>query len=73
MIDLNLNSALLKELTTTIMPFGKYQGRILADIPEPYLIWLQGQGFPHGKLGQMLALMYEIRLNGLEKLLQPLR
>jgi uncharacterized protein (DUF3820 family) len=73
MEDFALNPERLKELTTTAMPYGKYQGRVLADIPEHYLVWLAGAGFPKGKLGELLALMYEIRLNGLEGLLQPLR
>lgn len=64
---------LLRDLVTNEMPFGKYQGRILADVPEHYLVWLAGKGFPQGKLGQQLALFYEIKLNGLEGLLQPLR
>jgi hypothetical protein len=73
MDNVDLNPELLRELLTTPMPYGKYQGKMLADIPEHYLVWMAGQGFPRGKLGQMLALMYEIRLNGLETLLQPLR
>lgn len=64
---------LLRDLVTSEMPFGKYQGRVLADVPEHYLVWLAGKGFPQGKLGQQLALLYEIKLNGLEGLLQPLR
>ena len=64
---------LLRDLVTAEMPFGKYQGRVLADVPEHYLVWLAGKGFPQGKLGQQLALLYEIKLNGLEGLLQPLR
>lgn len=64
---------LLQERATTTMPYGKYQGRILADIPEAYLIWLANAGFPNGKLGQQLGLLYEIKLNGLESLLTPLR
>lgn len=64
---------LLRDLVITEMPFGKYQGRLLADIPEPYLVWMAGKGFPAGKLGQQLALIYEIKLYGLESLLQPLR
>jgi uncharacterized protein (DUF3820 family) len=64
---------LLKDLVTTSMPYGKYAGHLIADIPEHYLMWMGREGFPKGKLGQLLALMYEIRLNGLEKLLTPLR
>jgi uncharacterized protein (DUF3820 family) len=64
---------LLKDLVTTPMPYGKYAGHFIADIPEHYLMWMGREGFPKGKLGQLLALMYEIRLNGLEKLLTPLR
>jgi uncharacterized protein (DUF3820 family) len=64
---------LLKDLVTTPMPYGKYAGHLIADIPEHYLMWMGREGFPKGKLGQLLALMYEIRLNGLEKLLTPLR
>lgn len=64
---------LLKELVTTPMPYGKYAGHVIADIPEHYLMWMGREGFPKGKLGQLLGLMYEIRLNGLEKLLDPLK
>ncbi|MBC3767156.1 DUF3820 family protein [Neptunicella marina] len=54
------------------MPFGKYKGMKLIHLPEPYLVWFHKQGFPDGKLGQQLALMYEIKLNGLEKNLTDL-
>ena len=50
------------------MPFGRYKGRRLLDLPEPYLVWFHANGFPAGKLGQQLALMCEIKLNGLERL-----
>ncbi len=54
------------------MPFGKYAGCKLLHLPEPYLVWFYKKGFPEGKLGKQLALIYEIKLNGLEKMLQPL-
>ena len=63
----------LKLLATMDMPFGKYTGRKLVDLPEPYLVWFANQGFPPGKLGELMALLYEIKLNGLESLLNPLR
>jgi uncharacterized protein (DUF3820 family) len=63
----------LLELTAARMPFGKYQGRRLIDLPEKYLVWFAGLGFPEGKLGRMLQAVYEIKLNGLESLLDPLR
>jgi uncharacterized protein (DUF3820 family) len=64
---------LIKDLVTTKMPYGKYAGSLIADIPEHYLVWMARSGFPKGKLGQLLALMHEIRLNGLEPILAPLR
>lgn len=54
------------------MPFGKYAGRKLLELPEPYLVWFSQKGFPEGKLGQQLALMHEVKVNGLETMLQPL-
>ncbi len=54
------------------MPFGKYAGRKLLFLPEPYLVWFSQQGFPQGKLGQQLALVHEIKVNGLESMLAPL-
>ena len=55
------------------MPFGKYQGRLLIDIPEEYLLWLNNKGMPDGKLGLLLSLVLEIKMNGLEDILNPLR
>lgn len=54
------------------MPFGRFKGSRLIDLPEPYVVWFKGQGFPGGLLGERLALMYEIKVNGLEKLIRPL-
>ncbi len=62
----------LSEALNQIMPFGKYAGRKLIHLPEPYLVWFNSKGFPEGKLGRQLALMYEVKLNGLEKMLEPL-
>lgn len=68
-----MNPELLKELVTMRMPFGKYQGKLLCDLPEHYLVWYHSKGFPAGKLGMLLHTLYEIKLNGLEYLLQPLK
>jgi uncharacterized protein (DUF3820 family) len=68
---LNDQQALIEAINQT-MPFGKYAGRKLLQLPEPYLVWFHSKGFPEGKLGQQLALMYEVKLNGLEGMLQPL-
>jgi len=63
----------LLKLVRTRMPFGKYKGRLLIDLPEAYIVWFAQQGFPKGELGNMLECVYEIKLNGLEYLLDPLR
>ena len=62
----------LLDLVTKEMPFGKYKGRKIYQLPEPYLLWFARQGFPEGKLGMWLQTMYEIKLNGLEYLLKPI-
>ena len=62
----------LVELANARMPFGKYEGKLLIELPEHYLVWYQNKGFPKGKLGSQLAQMMEIKLNGLEKLIYPL-
>jgi uncharacterized protein len=67
------DAELLLKVAGTRMPFGKYAGRKLIDLPEPYLVWFAQQGFPRGQLGGLLQLAYEIKLNGLEHLLAPLR
>ncbi len=63
----------LNALVTTKMPFGKYKDTLICNLPEAYLVWFQRNGYPKGKLGVLLATMYEIKLNGLEYLLHPLR
>lgn len=68
-----MNPEILTELVTVKMPFGKYQGYTLCNLPEPYLVWFHQKGFPLGKLGIQLATLYEIKLNGLEYLLDPLK
>jgi len=68
-----MNPQLLQDLVTMQMPFGKYKGRIMCDLPESYLVWFHQEGFPPGKLGEMIATLYEIKLNGLEYLLEPLK
>lgn len=63
----------LLKLATLPMPFGKYKGRVLIDLPEEYLLWFAKKGFPEGQLGRLLQLALEIRINGLEQLLMPLK
>jgi uncharacterized protein (DUF3820 family) len=63
----------LQLLVSYTMPYGKYKGRLLADLPGQYLNWFAREGFPAGELGRLLALMQEIDHNGLSPLLEPLR
>ena len=63
----------LKKLLKTKMPYGKYKGLYLVDLPEPYVIWYHSKGFPSGQLGKMLSTVYEIKLNGLEGMINELR
>jgi uncharacterized protein len=68
-----MTSADLEKLVTLTMPFGKYEGRLIADLPGPYLNWFAREGFPSSEIGQLLQLMHEIDHNGLSPLLDPLR
>jgi len=64
---------ILIDLAKTKMPFGKYEGKFLIDLPEYYIVWYKNKGFPKGKLGDQLALIYEIKLNGLETLIRNIK
>jgi uncharacterized protein (DUF3820 family) len=63
----------LKTLAHTQMPFGKYKGRYLIDLPEHYIVWYHAKGFPKGKMGELLSLVYELKLNGLEYLIYQIK
>jgi hypothetical protein len=67
------NPKRLLALATTRMPFGKYKGRLLVDLPEPYVVWYHRSGYPAGDMGGLLRELYEIKVNGLEPLLDPFR
>lgn len=68
-----LNPNLLTELVEMEMPFGRFKNRMLCDLPVSYLEWFACEGFPKGKLGMLLSTIYEIKINGLEDLLKPLK
>jgi uncharacterized protein (DUF3820 family) len=68
-----MNANSLEKLARMEMPFGKYKGRPLIDLPEPYVVWFAREGFPEGELGMLLGLLYEIKTNGLEHLVKRLR
>ena len=69
----SIDPEILIQLTRMRMPYGRYKDRILCDLPEPYLVWFHRKGFPSGKLGLLLESLYEIKLNGLEYLLKPMK
>ncbi|GGD25899.1 DUF3820 family protein [Flavobacterium orientale] len=70
---MNFQQQLLIELAHTKMPFGKYEGRFLIDLPEYYVVWYHRKGFPKGKLGEQLQLIYELKLNGLEEIVRTIK
>ena len=68
-----MNNEILKEIITTPMPYGKYKGTIIADLPVYYLEWFSTQGFPNGKLGMLLSTVFEIKTNGLQEIIDNLK
>ncbi len=64
---------LLKDLVRVRMPFGKHKGKLIADIPEAYLLWFNSKGFPPGKLGMLMSTCYEMKLNGMDNMLYELK
>lgn len=73
MPEISDNHKELLKLVQAKMPFGKYKNRFLIDLPEYYVVWYKNKGWPAGKLGKQLQLVYEIKLNGLEDLIRKLR
>lgn len=67
------NQDILIKLAHTKMPFGKYEGRYLIDLPEYYVVWYSQKGFPKGQLGEQLRLVYELKINGLEELVRNIQ
>ncbi len=67
------DSTFMIKLVQARMPFGKYQGRFITDLPVHYLEWFSREGFPNGDLGQYLSTMYEVKMNGIEKVLEPIK
>ena len=67
------NQQQLVKLAHTKMPFGKYEGKFLIDLPEYYVVWYNNKGFPKGELGEQLKLIYELKLNGLEELIRNIK
>lgn len=72
-MDNKLNQEFLVKLANTKMPFGKYKGWDLIDLPEHYIVWYHAKGFPKNKIGEMLGLVYELKLNGLEYLIHEIK
>ncbi len=72
-MEVNFDKRKLVELAHYRMPFGKYKGRYLVDLPEAYFVWFKQKGFPDGKLGRLLQSMHEIKINGLEGIIYKIQ
>ena len=70
MLNQNQSKQFLIKLANTKMPYGKYKGKYMIDLPEFYVVWYRNKGFPKGQIGDMLATVYELKLNGLEELVR---
>jgi len=73
MVDNTKSKQFLIKLAQTKMPYGKYKGRFMIDLPEFYVVWYRNKGFPKGQIGDMLATVYEIKVNGLEDLVRNIQ
>ena len=73
MLNQDQSKQFLLKLANTKMPYGKYEGRYMIDLPEYYVVWYRNKGFPKGQIGEMLATVYELKVNGLEELVRKLR
>lgn len=71
--DAQLSGETFFKLANYRMPFGKYANKLLIDVPEEYFIWFSKKGFPTGELGEMMTMMLEVKLNGLEYLFEPMK
>lgn len=73
MLNQNKSKQFLVKLADTKMPYGKYKGRYMIDLPEHYVVWYRNKGFPKGQIGEMLATVYELKVNGLEELVRNIQ
>jgi len=72
-LDTDKEKQFLIKLATTKMPYGKYEGRFMIDLPEYYVVWYRNKGFPKGQIGEMLTTVYELKINGLEYLVKNIQ
>lgn len=70
---MNKDHEFLQDLAKAKMPFGKFKGNFLVDLPEHYIVWYHNKGFPTGKLGKQMHLVYELKINGLEELIRKIK